>query len=179
MKNRSIDAIIQEQVVRCRWLPLGLVACLGIVTPAHAVAPETKDGAKLFTPDAVKKADKEIREIARKFDKDLLIETLPGVPGAEAERVKQMSTEERGKFLRNWARDRAETAVVNGIYILILKDPPHLEIVITPKARSSFDQEAFTKLRDLLLRQLRDKHYDEALLQAVDLVRDRLAAGAK
>jgi hypothetical protein len=159
-----------------RIFGLALVGIAVLTGRGFAVAPEIKDSAKLFTPDAIKKANTEIRDLARKYDRDLLVETLAGVPGAEAERVSKMSAEERAKFLRNWAVDRADAAVVNGVYILILKDPPHLEIVITTKARSSFDREAFTKLRELLIRQLRGKHYDDALLQGVEMVRDRFAA---
>src|SRR6516162_8144247 len=130
---------------------------------AAAVAPEIKDDGKFFSAEAVKKANKQIREIARKYDRDLLIETVAAVPGDQAERVKGMSAQERSKFFYNWASDRAEAAVVHGVYILICKEPSRLEIVITPRARKAFDREAFDKLRDSLLKSFREKHYDEGL----------------
>ena len=107
---------------------------------AFAVAPVIKDEAKLFTPDAVKKANKEIREIARKYERDLLIESLSGLPSDQAERVKSMSAAERGNFLRNWASDRAESAVVQGVYILILKDQPHLVFRARPRQAGNNQQ---------------------------------------
>ena len=164
-----------------RWHVVGgvILTALAVAAPVRAVAPEIKDEAKFFTPDAIKKANKEIRDLARKYDKDLLIETFPTVPGDHAERVKNMTGEERGKFFYNWANDRAEAAVVNGIYILICKEPARLEIIITRKARSTFDKEAFAKLRELLLRQFRDKHYDAGLSQAVDFVRERWAGTSR
>ena len=158
---------------------LGMLAFCG---RSAAVAPEIKDEGKFFSADAVKKANKQIREIARKYDRDLLIETFAAVPGDQTERLKAMSREERDKFFLNWAQDRAEAAVVHGVYVLICKDPSHLEVVgRTPsskrmRVRSELDKQAFEKLRDLLLKDFRDKHYDEGLQAAVNFVEEKLAA---
>jgi hypothetical protein len=155
-----------------------LIFALAFTGRAIAVAPEIKDGGKFFSADAVKKADKQIREIARKYDRDLLIETFATIPGEQAERVKALSPEERAKFFRNWATDRAEIAVVHGVYILVCKEPAFLEIIITKRGHSAFDPPAFAKLRELLLKAFRDKHYDEGLQSAVEFVRERFAAAA-
>jgi uncharacterized membrane protein YgcG len=155
---------------------VALVAGLLFSGRAAAVAPEVKDEAKFFSPEAVKKANKQIHEIARKYGKDLLVETLPAVPGDQAAKVKAMSTEEREKFFHNWAADRAEAAVVNGVYIMVVKDPAHLQIDITPKATSAFPKEEFDKLRAMLLAKFRNKQFDEGLLEAVRMVDERFAA---
>ena len=153
---------------------------LAITAPAQAVAPEVKDEGKFFSPEAVKKANKVIREIARRYGQDLFIDTVPSVPGDQAEKVKTMAPAERKKFFRNWATDRAQAAVVDGIYILVCKEPGHAEIVYTNlRVSSVFPREATAKLDELLLKQFHDKHYDEGLLQAVEFVRDRWAAPAK
>jgi len=154
---------------------LALLVGLVVVQNGLAVAPEIKDEAKFFSADAIKKANKQIREIERKFGKDLLIETLPAVPADQAAKVKAMSPEEREKFFRNWAVDRAEAAVVNGVYIMIVKDPAHLEIEISSKARASFSKEEFDKLRSALLGKFRNKQFDEGLQEAVRLVEERFA----
>jgi uncharacterized membrane protein YgcG len=145
--------------------------------PARAVAPEIKDDAKFFSPEAIKKANKELREIARTYDRDLLIESYEHVPGDQTERVKSMSREDRAKFFHNWAADRADSAVVNGVYILICKQPSTLEIIITSKAKSAFDKESFEQLRNSLLVNFREKHYDNGLSEVVKAVRERFAAG--
>jgi len=159
---------------------LGIAILIGLVLSgqATAVAPEIKDDGKFFGADAIKKANKQIREIARKYERDLLIETFSAVPGDQSARVKAMSREERDKFFLNWATDRSEAAVVNGVYVLICKDPSHLEIVITKKARPIFDKAAFEKLRELLLKNFREKHYDEGLDAVVNFVQEKLAAAA-
>jgi uncharacterized membrane protein YgcG len=165
---------------RNRRLFLGstMMVALAFTGRALAVAPEIRDGGKFFGADAIKKANKEIREIAKQYDRDLLIETVATVPGDQAERLKAMSREDRAKFFRNWASDRADVAVVHGAYILVCKEPAFLEIVITEKGRPAFDKQAFEKLRDLLLTAFRDKRYDEGLQNAVAFVRERFAAAA-
>jgi hypothetical protein len=167
----------------CRFhrLPVAcsLIIALAFTGRAAAVAPEIKDGGKFFSADAIKKADNQIREIARDYDRDLLIETFATIPGEQAERVKALSPEERAKFFRNWATDRAEAAVVRGVYILICKEPAFLEIILTPRGRAAFDRPAFQKLREMLLKAFREKHYDEGLLNAVQFVRERFATVSK
>jgi uncharacterized membrane protein YgcG len=162
-----------------RWRMVGMGLLLGLLCAgrAGAVAPEIKDEAKFFSEDAVKKANKQIREIARKYDKDLLIETVAGVPADQAERVKDMSAAERDKFMRNWAEDRADAAVVRGVYILVVKDPAHLQIVVTRK--SGLTDKARRELRDLLVKDFREKRYDEGLEAAVKYVQEKLAAQEK
>jgi hypothetical protein len=155
-----------------------IILVLVFADQASAVAPEIKDGGKFFSEAAIKRANKEIRDIAKNYDRDLLIETYATIPGDQAERVKGLSREDRTKFFRNWAQDRAEAAVVHGVYILICREPAFLEIHKTAKARQAFDDQAWEKLRKLLLKAFRDKHYDEGLQNAVDFVRERFAASA-
>src|SRR5262245_15155513 len=106
---------------------------------AAAVAPEVKDEGKFFSADAVKKANEQIREIAHKHERDLLIETFAAVPAEQADKVKGMSREERGKFFDTWARERAERAVVNGVYILICKEPTYIQVELSPKPKPPLD----------------------------------------
>jgi uncharacterized membrane protein YgcG len=164
---------------RQRWFwSSSLLLALVFARPVSAVAPEIRDAGKFFSDAAIKKANNEIRDIAKKYDRDLLIETFPTIPGDQAERVKGLSPEARAKFFRNWATDRADLAVVHGVYILICRAPPFLEIILTPRGRQAFDKESFEKLRSLLLKMFREKHYDEGLQSAVEFVRERFAAAA-
>src|SRR5262245_55722058 len=89
-------------------LALSLPALFGltVVSRVFAVAPEIKDEAKLFSPEAVKKANEQIKDIARKHGLDLLVETFNTVPGDQAAKVKDLPREERVKFFQNWAKDR-------------------------------------------------------------------------
>jgi hypothetical protein len=139
------------------------------------VAPEIHDEGKFFSPDAIKQANDIIREISRQSGRDLLIETFPSVPADQADKVKAMSTDERTKFFRQWAEERARQAVVNGVYILVTKEPRHLEVLYTEKARDAFGQEAYEKLRAELLKDFRAQQYDGGLLAAAKFVQERFA----
>jgi signal transduction histidine kinase len=139
---------------------------------------EIKDEGKFFSAEAIKQANEIIREIYGKYDHDLLTETYATVPGDEAERekVKRMNGKEKSEYFRKWAAKRAEAAVVNGVYILICRDPTYFKINVTRKGRSAFESKAFAKLQETILSELRDKRFDEGLLQGVKFVRDRFAA---
>jgi uncharacterized membrane protein YgcG len=162
---------------RGRWV-VGLIAlslCLVLVAGANAVAPVVKDDAKLFSAEAVKKANEQIREIYQKFDRDLLVETYASVPADDVEKVKKMDKEERAKYFQKWAIERAKETVVNGVYVLICKEPTYLYVEVTPKARKVFNEKAMQKLRELFLGELREKRFDDALLGAAKMVQETLA----
>ena len=74
--------------------------------------------------------------------------------------------------------DRADVAVVRGVYILVCREPAFLEITFTERGRQAFDKESYAKLRDVLLKAFHEKRYDEGLQSAVEIVRERFAAAA-
>jgi uncharacterized membrane protein YgcG len=162
-----------------RVLLLALVLDLTLIGRAAAVAPQIKDEAKFFSADAVKKANEQIRDIARKYGRDLLIETFPKVPDDQAEKVKAMSKAEREKFFVQWAERRMSDEVVNGVYILICKSPSHLQVRVSRKAESAFSRQDRDELARKLLGDFREKRYDEGLQAAVKFVEQKLSATAK
>src|SRR5262249_55728361 len=101
------------------------------------------------------------------------------VPADQAEKVKTMTDEERAQFFLKWAEERAHQAVVDGVYILICKEPARLEILVTQKARAQFGRESYQKLREQMLTDFRNRRYDDGLLAAVKLVRERLAPNTR
>ncbi len=161
-----------------RWrlvFPGMFFAWLVLAAPLSAVAPVVHDDAKFFTPDTVKKLNEIAHDIAGKSGRDLLIETFPSVPADQAEKVKGMNREDREKYFRQWGEERVKAAVVNGVYILICKEPAHLEVVVTRGGEGAIDQEARKKLIDQLLTDFREKHFDEGILKAAHSVQDRFA----
>jgi hypothetical protein len=160
--------------------PLALFAWLVLAGPAVAIAPEIKDDGKFFSADAIKKANEEIRDIERKYERDLLIETFPTVPDNQADKVKAMSREDRENFFRKWAEKRAQDVVVNGVYILVCRDPAHVQVAVTDRVRLLFDTEVVKRLVQMLIAKFREKRFDDGLAEAVKFVRAKLAeASAK
>src|SRR5437868_712230 len=65
-----------------RWLlvPALLAGGLGPARPAQAAAPRVFDEAKVFSPDAVAKADRAVKELAREYHVPVIIDTVPRIP---------------------------------------------------------------------------------------------------
>jgi hypothetical protein len=165
---------------RARWLlmPALLLGWLGLAAPARAVfPPPIKDDAKLFSADAVDKANKKIKEIYAKSRKDLVIETYAGVP--EGKKLPE-DPKKKGEFFDEWAKSRLEELGVTGVYVLICKTPPTLRIRVDPTTyRRAFTQNDIDQLFKKIIAGLREKKFDDALKDAVDLVETRLRANAK
>jgi hypothetical protein len=143
-----------------------------------AVAPEIKDEGRFFSEAAVKKASQQIHDISRDFVRDLLIETYASAPKEAVDRLKSMSPEERKKFFHNWAMERIQATVVNGVYVLVCKEPPHIQVEITAGADAVFDRSARDKLVQALLTEFKAHRFDAGLEAAVNLVRQQLAASS-
>src|SRR5262249_18863369 len=125
-----------------RWLLIPVVL-IGLTGSAQAVGPGVRDEAKFFSADAVARANELTRELNRQYRTELVIETVARVPEDLQARYKKVSEnkEERNKFFRDWAAQRARNEGDKGIYILICKDPPHLEALVDRTTR----QRTFTE----------------------------------
>jgi protein-disulfide isomerase len=158
---------------------LALAVALALAGRVAAVAPEIRDEGKFFSPEAVKKANEQIREIFRKHGKDLLIETYNAVPADQLEKVKAMNNKEKEEFFRNEAVSRAKQRVVKGIYLLITREPRYLYMEITPDARGVFGRETYNHVREILFSNFGQSHFDEGLANAVKAVADKLGDGGE
>ena len=137
----------------------------------RAVGPEVRDSAGLFSASAVKQADDSVRRIQRDFRKDLLVETFPGVPESRTQDYQQS----REKFFSSFVVERAEAARIDGIYVLIMKEPPPHRYRIQVAVGQNTRQRAFTLAdRDELVRvfqtSFRQDKYDDALRIGVAFV---------
>jgi hypothetical protein len=144
-----------------------------------AVAPEIRDDGKFFSAEAIKKADERIAAISRKYDRDVLIETFASVPDADKEKVKAMDAKERADYSLAWAKERAHKRVVNGVYILICKEPHILRIGVDEREPHKFPAGTQAAIDKELVKELKEGHFDEGLDQVLKIVEDRLAAAKK
>lgn len=156
------------------WLIAAIVAVGLLGRPAVAAAPHVADEAGLFSPDAVAKADKAVKELQRQYHTQIVIETVAKIP---AEFQTKLKEEGKEKFFRDWAAQRAQSEADKGIYILICKEPGHVEALVDRASR----QKVFTfSDRDRLVRTMleafRDKKFDTGLLEGVQLIADTVRA---
>jgi uncharacterized membrane protein YgcG len=157
-------------------LLLTVCVVLTTVAPALAVVPEVQDGAGFFKPEAIAKANDELAEIGRRFKKDLLIETYAAVPADKVAAVKAMDKEGRAKFFKEWANSRAKRRRVEGIYVLISKDPGHIQVEVGQQTeKAAFTIEDRNRLREILIDAFQKKEFDRGLLDGVQYVEKTLA----
>ncbi len=162
------------------WL---LAACCWIPASVRAADGEVRDPASLFSASAVKQAEETIRNIRKEFRKDLLVETFAGVPDGKTADY----TRNREEFFTSLVNERAKSARVDGIYVLVMKEPPPHRFRIQVGVGQATRQQAFLSAdRDGLVRvfqsSFRDDKFDEGLLAAVGFVertlRSNLQGGA-
>lgn len=163
---------------------LAVAVALLAAAPAPALSPRIKDDAHFFSAAAVDKADQVIRDVKDRDRKDLMIETFKTAPDDQADKVKQMDRTERARFFEEWARERARREGINGVYVLICKEPAHLQVEVGNETRKrAFTVEDRDRLSALLLKAFKAKEYDKGLLDGVQYVRDtmreNLAAGER
>ncbi len=152
-----------------------VAALLIVIGRAAAVAPEIRDGGKFFGEEAVKKGNETIREIYKKYGKDVLIETFATVPPADIDKFKDMTNDEKKAYFRKWAIQRHDLAVVQGVYILVCKQPTKLEVLISPKTKATFDSKAYRHLMELLINNFKEKRqeaFDKGLMAAVTFIKE-------
>jgi TPM domain len=155
-------------------LVLAMAGILLAASALGAVAPEIRDDAKVFSPAALKRADDRIRDIYRNYQRDVLIETFAAAPAADLEKVKAMDTEKRREYFLKWAQERAKDRVVNGIYVLICKEPQYLLVGVPEKEPHRFAVGTREAIENALRKEFKDNRFDEGLEQALHVVEERL-----
>lgn len=155
-----------------RWLiPVVLAGWLGVADSAWASHGVNDDG-KFFSADAVERASQKIKDLFRDYQKDLLIDTVPEIPPSLKA---QYDKEGKKAFFLGWSRKRAEDVKVKGIYVFLCRQPGHLEIEVDRLTRErGFPLAERDRLVQKLLPLLKDKKYDEALKEAVDVISSTL-----
>ena len=139
---------------------------------ANAGIHQVWDEGHAFKAETIVQVDQLLDEINQKFHKDLMIETFASIP--EDLRAKYQ-TEDPDKFFENWSLAEGGQLQLNGMIILIVRDPRHLYIGIGFNTR----QKVFTFAdRAELLRVIQpvfhQNEFDKGLLAAVQFVRDRM-----
>lgn len=160
--------IWEHEMHQTRTLGMWLLVVTMVLIPlslAHATGAGIQDAAGFFSQDAIRTAERQIAEMHQKFAKDLRIETYARIP---ADRIDQYRPEKRNEFFATWAHQRARALGLDGVIVLICKDPSFLQVEAGERTR----QRAFTvanrdHMRDLLVTAFKQQRFDEGVLQAV------------
>ena len=158
-------------------LPLLLIATtLAAAPPATrpaATAPAeaahyVDDRAGVFGRPAVADAEAALADVERRYQKQLIVETVAAVPAADRAAVAR----DKAAYFRDQLDRRARSTKANGVYVLICMDPKWVEVAAGEhtRARGLFTADDLAAVRKGLVADLRAGRYDAALAGAVDRV---------
>lgn len=135
-----------------------------------------EDHAGYFSADAVKKAAAKIKDINQASKKPITIETLAKLPAGKSDEVKKMSREARNSYFDKLAQDRAVETRADGVFVLICKEPPHIQIALGAETRKkAFTQADQKHLLELLQKEM-GRRPDDALVKGVEFIDDKVRA---
>ena len=138
----------------------------GASLPAQAGA--IQDGGKFFSEKAVAEAETVLKDLHSRTGHEVRIETFAAVPSGRVDEVAKMKEGDRTRFFDQWARDRATTEKIHGVFILVTREPGHVEIVVDRHTfNDGFGAPQRNEVRDILLSAFRKKNFDGGLEQAV------------
>lgn len=129
---------------------------------------ESKDDAKFFSAEQWKKVAPAAEKILKEKGLDFLIETIPAPPKGDAQKVAAMKPAEREKYFKEFAEGRVKELKLNGVYLVICKNPATLYVVVTGLSKN-FNPNFGDMLKSELLRNFKEKKFDQGLQQMIDL----------
>jgi uncharacterized membrane protein YgcG len=162
-----------------RVVAVAALACglLGVGTARAVFPPPVKDDGKFFTKEGLDRANKKIRDIYEKYKKDVVVETMTSLTADEA---KKMDEEGKGKYFAKLTRDRSVALGLNGIYILVLKKPQHLQVHMDPETQKRMFTAANRKtLIEKIVAQFKEDQFDQGLHDGLDAIEAALKANSK
>jgi uncharacterized membrane protein YgcG len=164
---------MQHLTKRVLMLPLAVVLWWAVPTSAQ---PEVLDQARMFSAEAIKKANEQIAELYRATKVELVIETFPEVPADHKAKLAALGEK---KFFQSWAEERAKERRVEGVYILLCRNPGKLQYHVDARmASKGFTPAKGEAMAQTMLAKLREKKFDAALLAATSAVSDAVAKPA-
>lgn len=154
-------------------LLLPSLACLLLLGTAGARAGGAgiQDDGAFFSEFAKVNASGTIKDVASRLHKDIAVQTLAAVPEDMKATVLHSSKSATNRGFSQWAEQMAHAKGVNGVFILLVKQPAHLQVVVgTDTQTQAFTLLDRTALVERMIGQLRQKKNDEALIDAVNFI---------
>src|SRR5262249_12036621 len=111
-----------------------------------------------LSPHALREAQRQILHLARKHNVEVYTETVTCLPRAESKKVE----------------DRARAAGSHGLYLLICKEPPGVQVVVSDAlAKKGFTSESAVELKKVAEESVKQRQFDRGLVQSVRFVTQR------
>ncbi|MEZ0265404.1 MAG: hypothetical protein ACAI43_11815 [Phycisphaerae bacterium] len=146
-----------------RFHPTHIVLVLVLAIAPLAGAAPVNDGGRFFTATAREQAAARLDVLAKKAGRSAVFETFDEVPA--------------GQELAKFAQARAAASGVKGVYVIIVRRGGAVGVLPDKDTQAVLAKAAQDELRDGIIAGLRkgEKHFDQALLDAVTYLEDKLA----
>ncbi len=131
-----------------------------------------RDGAKLFSAETIKKAQALIDELHTKHKFEVLVETFASAPANDFEKVKAMTQSDRTNYMHEWTQKRMTAENAHGLGIIICSDPKSFYVEFGAAAAGKFPASLPRTVLKEIVEGLKNKKQNEALLAALEQVRD-------
>jgi uncharacterized protein len=156
-----------------------LVALLLCTASVRAGLGSIQDNGAFFSEPARAEALRIIGDVERNLKKDIVIETFKEMPGSVKNDANLADKAEANRVFEQWAGKQAREQHVNGIYILLVKQPAHLQVVVGNQTlKQAFTAGDRETLVSTMLAKLRAKQNDAALLEGVKFAQATMRAHA-
>ncbi len=157
-------------LTRRLFLP-ALAATLLLGTAGARAAGGIQDDGAFFSEFAKVNAKGTINDVATRLHKDIAVQTFAAVPEDMKSTVLHSDKAATNRGFSQWAEKLAHAKGVNGVLILLVKQPAHLQVVIgTDTQRQAFTLLDRETLVQRMLANLRQKKNDDALIDAVNFI---------
>ena len=94
--------------------------------PDGSALAEIKDETGMFSSSALGQADQATRQIKQKYGKEMLVEVFAEIP---SDIRGNYSADRKDQFFSQWVQRRAANDLkVNGVYVMIVRNPSHLQV---------------------------------------------------
>ncbi|HWG43852.1 MAG TPA: hypothetical protein VN688_13830 [Gemmataceae bacterium] len=154
------------------------LVCMASAARAEERTSPIRDEAELFHADTILRAEQQIEDIRRTYDRNLFVDTVKSASPRERKLFRFLWTRQVNRILEEHARKRASESKVDGIYVVICNDPKDVHVIVRPADDDMFTQHDSEELRRSLARRLQDSGPDPALLAMTNQVRATLQAHA-
>lgn len=164
-------------LTRHLFLPALAATLLLGTAGARAAAGGIQDDGAFFSEFAKVNATGTINDVSTRLHKDIAVQTFAAVPEDMKATVIHPDKAATNRGFSQWAEQLARTKKVNGVFILLVKQPAHLQVVVgTDTQRQAFTLTDRVTLIQRMLEQLRNKKNDDALIDAVNFISTTMSA---
>ncbi len=165
-----------KTLTRRFFLP-ALAATLLLGTAGARAAGGIQDDGAFFSEFAKVNATGTINNVATRLHKDITVQTFAAVPEDMKSTVLLADKDATNRGFSQWAEQLARSKKVNGVFIMLVKQPAHLQVVVgTDTQRQAFTLADRATLVQRMLGELKQKKNDDALIDAVNFISTTMSA---